>query len=127
MKAVSEAMPTATLTQVLAPMADDYALIDEYKLLVHPRTAGHGPTLYQSGLPSTRRLELVSADPLRNGAIATRSVQEQIRVLFTLSPDRFQTIQRLHRRPHPDALRALRHHLQGVELRRADLADRIPD
>jgi len=30
----------------------------------------HGPTLYQSGLPSTRRLELVSATPLRNGAVA---------------------------------------------------------
>ena len=32
--------------------------------------AGRGPTLYQSGLPSTRRLELVSATPLRNGVIA---------------------------------------------------------
>ena len=40
------------------------------KLLVHPRIAGHGPTLYQSGLPSTRRLELVSAKPLRSGAVA---------------------------------------------------------
>jgi len=45
-------------------------LIDEYKLLVHPRIAGHGPTLYESGLPSTRRLELISAKPLRSGAIA---------------------------------------------------------
>ena len=36
----------------------------------HPRIAGHGPTLYQSGLPSTRRLEMVSAKPLRNGAVA---------------------------------------------------------
>jgi hypothetical protein len=26
--------------------------------------------LYQSGLPSTRQLELVSATPLRNGAVA---------------------------------------------------------
>lgn len=26
-------------------------LIDEYQFLVHPRIAGHGPTLYQSGLP----------------------------------------------------------------------------
>ncbi len=32
--------------------------------------AGHGPTLYESGLPSTRRLELISAKPLRNGAVA---------------------------------------------------------
>ena len=28
------------------------------------------PTLYASGLPSTRRLELVSAKPLRCGAVA---------------------------------------------------------
>jgi len=46
------------------------SLIDEYKFLVHPRIAGHGPTLYQSGLPGTRRLELVSAKPLRNDAVA---------------------------------------------------------
>ena len=45
-------------------------LIDEYKFLVHPRIAGHGPTLYQTGLPATRQLELVSARPLRNGAVA---------------------------------------------------------
>jgi hypothetical protein len=32
--------------------------------------AGHGPTLYDSGLPSTRRLDLVSANPLRSGAVA---------------------------------------------------------
>jgi predicted RNase H-like HicB family nuclease len=30
------------------------------------------PDPYQCGLPSTRRLELVSATPLRNGAVATR-------------------------------------------------------
>jgi hypothetical protein len=49
---------------------DRLDLIDEYKFLVHPRIAGHGPTLYQSGLPGTRRLELVSAKPLRNGPVA---------------------------------------------------------
>jgi len=54
----------------LATELDRLDLIDEYKFLVHPRIAGHGPTLYQSGLPSTRRLELVSAKPLRNGAVA---------------------------------------------------------
>jgi hypothetical protein len=32
--------------------------------------AGHGPTLYQSGLPSTRRLELISATLHRSGAVA---------------------------------------------------------
>ncbi len=54
----------------LATELDRLDLIDEYKLLVHPRIVGHGPTLYQGGLPSTRRLELVSATPLRNGAVA---------------------------------------------------------
>ncbi len=57
-----------------ATLAADAAaldLIDEYRLLIHPRIAGHGPTLYQNGLPSTRELELISAAPLRNGAVAT--------------------------------------------------------
>ncbi|RYG85941.1 MAG: deaminase [Alphaproteobacteria bacterium] len=54
----------------LANELDRLGLIDEYRLLVHPRIAGHGPTLYQNGLPTTRRLDLVSATPLRNGAVA---------------------------------------------------------
>ncbi|MFC4375471.1 dihydrofolate reductase family protein [Nocardia halotolerans] len=54
----------------LAVELDRLDLIDEYRFLVHPRITGHGPTLYQKGLPSTRRLELVSADPLSNGAVA---------------------------------------------------------
>jgi dihydrofolate reductase len=54
----------------LANALDRLDLIDEYRFLVHPRIAGHGPTLYEGGLPSTRRLELVSAKPLRCGAIA---------------------------------------------------------
>jgi len=54
----------------LATELDRLELIDEYKFLVHPRLAGHGPTLYQSGLPATRQLELVSARPLRSGAVA---------------------------------------------------------
>jgi riboflavin biosynthesis pyrimidine reductase len=52
------------------PAHDRLDLIDEYKFLVQPMIAGHGPTLYQGGLPSTRRLELVSATPLRNGTVA---------------------------------------------------------
>jgi dihydrofolate reductase len=54
----------------LATELDRLDLIDEYKLLVHPRIAGHGPTLYESGLPSTRRLELISARALRSGVVA---------------------------------------------------------
>lgn len=54
----------------LAAALDRLGLIDEYRFLVHPRIAGHGPTLYESGLPDTRELELISATPLRNGAVA---------------------------------------------------------
>ncbi|MET7470848.1 dihydrofolate reductase family protein [Micromonospora sp. NPDC005686] len=54
----------------LATELDRLDLIDEYKLLLHPRIAGHGPTLYEDGLPGTRRLELLSAEPLRNGVVA---------------------------------------------------------
>lgn len=54
----------------LAAELDRMNLIDEYKFLIHPRIAGHGPILYQSGLPGARRLELLSAQPLRCGAIA---------------------------------------------------------
>jgi dihydrofolate reductase len=54
----------------LALELDRLDLIDEYRFLVHPRIAGHGPTLYQGGLPGTRQLELVSSRPLRCGAMA---------------------------------------------------------
>ncbi len=36
----------------LANELDRLDLIDEYQLLVHPRIAGHGPTLYEGGLPA---------------------------------------------------------------------------
>jgi hypothetical protein len=69
---LKDATPAAVLlgSGKLAAELDRLDLIDEYKFLVHLRIAGHGPTLYQSGLPSTRRLELVSAKPLRSGAVA---------------------------------------------------------
>lgn len=69
---VKDANPAGVLlgSGRLAIELDRLDLIDEYKLLVHPRIAGHGPTLYQGGLPSARRLDLISATPLRNGAVA---------------------------------------------------------
>jgi dihydrofolate reductase len=69
---LKDATPTGVLlgSGKLATELDRLDLIDEYKLLIHPRIAGHGPTLYQGGLPSTRPLALVSATPLRNGAVA---------------------------------------------------------
>ncbi|MFJ4209551.1 dihydrofolate reductase family protein [Paenarthrobacter sp. NPDC089675] len=54
----------------LASELDRLDLIDEYRFLVHPMITGHGPTLFHQGLPSTRRLELVTSRPLSNGVVA---------------------------------------------------------
>ncbi|WP_026195854.1 dihydrofolate reductase family protein [Verrucomicrobium sp. 3C] len=61
----------------LATELDRLDLIDEYMFLVHPRIAGHGPTLYQSGLSCARRLDLVSAKPLCSGAVAMHYRRER--------------------------------------------------
>jgi dihydrofolate reductase len=61
----------------LATELDRLDLIDEYKFVVYPRIAGHGPTLYQSGLLNTRRLDLVSAKPLCCGAVAMHYRRER--------------------------------------------------
>jgi dihydrofolate reductase len=44
-------------------------LFDAYQLVLHPVLAGHGPTLFQ-GLPSTRKLTLVSTRRFQSGALA---------------------------------------------------------
>ena len=54
----------------LATALDRLGLIDEYRFLLHPLITGHGPTLFQDGLAATRRLDLISSEPLGNGAIA---------------------------------------------------------
>jgi dihydrofolate reductase len=46
-------------------------LIDEYEFTVHPRVAGHGPTLF-AGLPKRLDLKLVSREEFRSGAVAMR-------------------------------------------------------
>ncbi len=68
---LKDATPDGVLlgSGLLATELDRLDLIDEYKLLIHPRIAGHGPSLYENGLHTTRRLELISVRPLRNGAI----------------------------------------------------------
>lgn len=55
------------LPQALAEMG----LIDEYELIVHPRIAGHGPTLF-AGLSKAVDLKLVSRVELGSGAVAMR-------------------------------------------------------
>src|SRR6516225_6990935 len=55
------------LPQALAELG----LIDEYELVVHPRLAGHGPTLL-AGLSKHVDLKLVSRLELGSGAVAMR-------------------------------------------------------
>jgi dihydrofolate reductase len=56
-----------TLPQALAELG----LIDEYELVVHPRLAGHGPTLF-AGLSKRIDLKLVSRLEFSSGAVAMR-------------------------------------------------------
>jgi dihydrofolate reductase len=49
----------------------ELGLIDEYEFVVHPRLAGHGPTLF-AGLSERIDLKLVSRLELGSGAVAMR-------------------------------------------------------
>ena len=55
------------LPQALAELG----LIDEYEFVVHPRLAGHGPTLF-AGLSKRVDLKLVSRLEFGSGAVAMR-------------------------------------------------------
>ena len=55
------------LPQALAELG----LIDEYEFVVHPRLAGHGPTLF-AGLSKPLDLRLVSRLEFASGAVAMR-------------------------------------------------------
>jgi dihydrofolate reductase len=54
---------------MLSAALEDLGLFDEYRLVVHPVLAGHGPTLF-AGLARTRRLELLSTTQLTSGVMA---------------------------------------------------------
>ena len=57
---------------VTLPLAlAELGLIDEYEFVVHPRIAGHGPTLF-AGLSQYVDLKLVSRLELGSGAVALR-------------------------------------------------------
>jgi dihydrofolate reductase len=49
----------------------ELGLIDDYEFIVHPRIAGHGPTLF-AGLSKPLDLKLVSRLEFRSGAVAMR-------------------------------------------------------
>ncbi|WP_426747478.1 dihydrofolate reductase family protein [Myxococcus faecalis] len=53
----------------LAASLEEWGLIDEYRIVVHPIISGHGPTLFQ-GLSSPRQLELLSTQRFKSGAQA---------------------------------------------------------
>jgi len=55
----------------LARALTELRLIDEYEFLVHPRLAGHGPTLF-AGLSRPVDLTLVDRHELGSGAVALR-------------------------------------------------------
>jgi dihydrofolate reductase len=46
-------------------------LIDEYQFIIHPRIAGHGPTLF-AGLSKLVDLKLVGREEFGSGAVAMR-------------------------------------------------------
>ena len=57
---------------VTLPLAlAELGLIDEYEFIVHPRLAGHGPTLF-AGLSKPLDLKLVGRREFRSGAVALR-------------------------------------------------------
>jgi dihydrofolate reductase len=55
----------------LALALTELGLIDEYDFVVHPRLAGHGPTLF-AGLSKPVELTLVRRQEFRSGAVAMR-------------------------------------------------------
>jgi dihydrofolate reductase len=70
-KQLKEKTPRGVLvgSPMLSVALERLGLIDEYRLVIHPILAGHGPTLFQ-GLERPRRLELLSTKPLKSGAMA---------------------------------------------------------
>jgi dihydrofolate reductase len=55
----------------LALALTELGLIDEYEFIVHPRLAGHGPTLF-AGLSKPLDLRLVDKLELGSGAVAMK-------------------------------------------------------
>jgi dihydrofolate reductase len=49
----------------------DLGLIDEYEFIVHPRVAGHGPTLF-AGLSKPLDLKLIDRKEFASGAMVLR-------------------------------------------------------
>ena len=61
----------------------ELGLIDEYELVVHPRIAGHGPTLF-AGLSKLIDLRLVSRQQFGSGAVVMRYEPEAVAVTTSI-------------------------------------------
>jgi dihydrofolate reductase len=70
-KQLKEDTPLGVLvgSPMLSFALERLGLIDEYRIVVHPVLAGHGPTLFQ-GLERSRHLALVSTKTLKSGVMA---------------------------------------------------------
>lgn len=70
-KQLKEQTPRGVLvgSPTLGLALEQLGLVDEYRLVVHPVLAGHGPTLFQ-GLESPRQLALVATKQLASGQMA---------------------------------------------------------
>jgi dihydrofolate reductase len=55
----------------LAMALTELGLIDEYQFIIHPRIAGHGPTLF-AGLSKLVDLKLVGWKEFSSGAVVMR-------------------------------------------------------
>jgi dihydrofolate reductase len=71
MTQLKEKTPRGVLvgSPMLSAALERLGLFDEYRLVIHPVIAGHGPTLFQ-GLPRVRLLELVETKRLEAGQVA---------------------------------------------------------
>ena len=70
-KALKKATPRGLLvgSPKLSPALQRLDLVDEYRFVVHPVVAGHGPFLF-SGLQPSLRLKFVAATRLKSGIVA---------------------------------------------------------
>ncbi len=68
---LKESTPAGLLvgSPMLSAALENLGLIDEYRVVLHPVLAGHGPTFFQ-GLQRSRRLELLSTKPFKSGVLA---------------------------------------------------------
>ena len=62
---------------MLSAALERQGLIDEYRIVVHPVLAGHGPTLFQ-GLDRSRRLDVVSTIHLKSGVMALHCRRHEV-------------------------------------------------